>query len=78
MDNEMIERVAKAIEERLNDLPLSNNYEDDLQQYEELSIAAIKAMREPTKIIKQVDCWSINYSTEEIWTKLIDFILKVK
>lgn len=67
MDDEMIERVAKALgkDDKTYDV-----------NYDELAIAAIKAMREPTDIIRQVQCWSMNYSTEELWTKFIDFILK--
>lgn len=63
----MIERVAKALgkDDKTYDV-----------NYDELAIAAIKAMREPTDIIRQVQCWSMNYSTEELWTKFIDFILK--
>lgn len=65
-DQEMIDRVATAI----LDTPNASDYKTLVASN------AIKAMREPTTRIKQVETCSINYSAEEIWTKFIDFIIK--
>jgi len=46
--NEMIERVARAIKEKLESLAFSGGPDDDKDQYLKLARAAIEAMREPT------------------------------
>lgn len=63
MDNEMIERVAKAI--RLRDTT------DEFA----MARAAIKAMRKPTKNVIDVHPMSITYSAEMLWTMYIDSII---
>lgn len=45
------------------------------QEWRNKSIAAIKAMREPTAVIEKVDTWSVHYDSGELWSKFIDFIL---
>lgn len=44
--SEMVERVARAMRDRLESLPLAGV--DDMPQYREMATAAIEAMREPT------------------------------
>jgi hypothetical protein len=60
--SEMIERVAKAIREAENP--------DSADQYVDMALAAIEAMREPRKFAFAPDI------TDVIWDRKIDAALK--
>jgi hypothetical protein len=71
-DQEMIERVAKAIKDDW----LANNSKNIDEFFKSLSKAAIKAMRKPTK--KMINIEELPYSLGEMkdyWQSMIDSIL---
>lgn len=76
MDNEMIERGAKAIFEML--CPGIHYNNADKLYYEQAMIAAVKSMREPTEKMLENGCYTSTGLTKEdisdAYTAMIDSI----
>lgn len=67
MASELIERMAKAIEDE------SSNFDKLPYDIAKLYVkAALKSAREPTEKIKNVVTGSIYYSAEKIWQSMLD------
>lgn len=72
-DQEMIDRVARAIETELNKLNDPSNAGGFIDNY---ALTAIKAMREPTeKMIKKAKNYGFNTDSITIYQSMIDSIL---
>lgn len=66
-ENDMVERVARAIEDRLRG--------KDFLSYEEAARAAIEAMREPTDAMADDGYRAIKHGADAVWRAMIDAAL---
>lgn len=80
MDNEMIERVAKAMFDKA--CPAIRYTDDDRLFYSDMAIAAIKAMRKPTQKMIEDGMWISTtgeivgeYGAKETYQAMIDAII---